>query len=243
MTKVIWTLFILALAEIVRSEVNKKVYSRAFSYLAVNGKKRESITNDNLRGINYRPLSKNCSCVLKLADFWYSVATDLFGGCMAFVNHGCPEKFDYIIENHKCFSMQAAARTWQASRSLCNNFLSSHPVVIESSNENLAVRFYSISVVKEFTQCSLTGFPNTFVIWTGSYITYVNNKRTSFLWAPYPTQSKPVTFTNWIPGEPNSPTDYTDYCVCYGLTADYFGWNDNYCKLNFCTVCEIDLDL
>ncbi|ESN97735.1 hypothetical protein HELRODRAFT_177795 [Helobdella robusta] len=93
----------------------------------------------NLRGINYMTSVGSCSCLPK-RNVLYNVTTDLSGGCLAFVTHACPKNFNYFIEDHKCYSYQAAKNIWSDSRKLCNNLLNSHPVVFDDPNENILIQ-------------------------------------------------------------------------------------------------------
>ncbi|ESO04523.1 hypothetical protein HELRODRAFT_172170 [Helobdella robusta] len=82
---------------------------------------------------------------------------------------------------------------------------------------------------------------NTFVIWTAAF---KYSQMAPFMWQPYSYSAlKPVTFTYWRSGEPNiAPTDYY-LGIIYGLNSYQLGWGDRFCYEEFCTLCEIDLDI
>ncbi|ESO04521.1 hypothetical protein HELRODRAFT_172168 [Helobdella robusta] len=184
----------------------KMTYSRAYSFVIIPNTKTAICYNDsmdilirlkaasklsclkkcqdaigmNLRGFNYKKSVESCSCVPKL-DVLYNLTTDLGGECLAYVTQNCPPKFDYVIENHKCYKLQKVMITWSGARTRCNNFVSSHPIVMEQFNEMTAARWYSVSV-----------FPfdpakDTASLWTAGYRTYINDLATPFLWEPYPS--------------------------------------------------------
>ncbi|ESO04524.1 hypothetical protein HELRODRAFT_191609 [Helobdella robusta] len=265
MIKIIFLLTILVHLELARSEINIQKYTKAHSYLTVKNQKTSicfddqmkvlkklraktaldclskclSATNNNLRGINYVASVASCSCVPKVTDVWYNVTNSSnLPGCVSFFTHECPRSFDYVVENHKCFSLQTSLNTWHNSRTLCNNLLSSHPVIIESSTENRAVQLYAIAVKKDSVPCLLPGYADTFFIWTASYITYNNSVRTPFLWSPQPGQYKRMVYYSWLSGEPNTPADGPECCVSYSLD---FYLSNSFAKRSQPNICnEID---
>ncbi|ESO04512.1 hypothetical protein HELRODRAFT_172159 [Helobdella robusta] len=203
--------FLLYLEIVSGGQMNERIYSRAYSYLAVKGQ-RSSVcyddrmdiitklkaassfecilkcliaTANNLRGINFVKPYELCSCIPKVADILYNV-TGCLTGCEAFVEHGCPGSFNYVMEQHKCFSIQITTNQWLSQRSTCNNMLNSHPVVIESYNENLVVRLYTLAVLKSTALCPLPGNSGKLALWIGLYSTFNNSKRLPYMWAPYP---------------------------------------------------------
>ncbi|ESO12873.1 hypothetical protein HELRODRAFT_159462 [Helobdella robusta] len=93
--------------------------------------------NNEVRGVNYIHSNGSCSCVPK-ANIRYDVipSNSVYDGQQCYVNHDCPQNFDYVIEYHKCYKMQDQILSWYDGRSLCNSISSSHPITIEDDVEN-----------------------------------------------------------------------------------------------------------
>ncbi|ESO11260.1 hypothetical protein HELRODRAFT_183364 [Helobdella robusta] len=210
-------------------QTNGRIYSRAFSYLAVSGQRSPVCYDDrmdivtklkaasslecilkclittmqNLRGINYVSSMRSCTCVPKLNNFWYNVTADLNASCFAFVSHDCPKPFDYIIEVHKCYSMVTNLMDWSTAGKACNN-ASGHLLAVEDEYENLAALKYPLSVSK------------------GVNI--------------------PLSFYGWYSGEPNGIANGNNYCLQY-LILPECAWDDFICTVLRCSLCEIDITL
>ncbi|ESN97307.1 hypothetical protein HELRODRAFT_178091 [Helobdella robusta] len=109
-------------------------------------------TGFEARGINYVHSSRSCSCFCK-RGFGWNVTVLNSTDSVAFVSHDCPVKFDYLIEQHKCYKMQYRKLNWYDGRALCNSFSSSHPITLDDEAENdlsiLYVRFTIPSVFEE----------------------------------------------------------------------------------------------
>ncbi|ESO11437.1 hypothetical protein HELRODRAFT_183224 [Helobdella robusta] len=116
----------------------------------------------NLRGINFRKASGDCSCVL-IEKISYKVTNSLTGGCLAFVSHRCPPEFDYVIEGHKCYKYQNQVLSWNNSRKFCNGLFYSHPVIIDSSIENRLNWLYSMAAIARHR------FPIKELFWYSGY--------------------------------------------------------------------------
>ncbi|ESO04522.1 hypothetical protein HELRODRAFT_172169 [Helobdella robusta] len=166
------TILIASGLQISSKTTEQAIYKRAYSYLLVNLQKTVACfdevatkffnkfktasatecvikcriaASNNLRGVNFIKSAKSCSCVPTIPDTWYNVTFDSTRDCMSFVTHDCPKNFDYVMENHVCFNLQRSRNVFLKSREACNNLSSSHQVVIESSNKNLAIRLYAVS--------------------------------------------------------------------------------------------------
>ncbi|ESN97028.1 hypothetical protein HELRODRAFT_178471 [Helobdella robusta] len=226
-----------------------------------------SATINNLRGINYVASVASCSCVPKITDVWYNVTNSAnLPGCVSFCAHGkfsIKKSFDYVVESHKCFSLQTSLNTWYNSRTLCNNLLSSHPVVIESSTEIRAVQLYALSVEKDFVPCILPGNVNTFFIWTASSVTYnysvarpsfgLHTQQQLFACFFFLTVMLLRQSQNCLQIQLQHDVHAAQYkkmvyyrwlsgepnspanCVCFTLDVSYFGWDDNRCSKTLCT--------
>ncbi|ESO11430.1 hypothetical protein HELRODRAFT_183216 [Helobdella robusta] len=188
-------------------------------------------TSMNLKGINYMTSVGSCSCVPKM-NVLYNVTADLTGGCLAFVTHDCPLRFDYLVENHKCYSLQFTANDWNTSRSNCNNLLNSHPVVIDSSDENTLVRLYSLAEIARNPNATMKQ------IWTAGYRINVNGSPTPFYWATYPDQNQLIEEFFWTIENPGVPYNGRTNCIRYILNI---GWADIICTSQMYVLCEVDL--
>ncbi|ESN97344.1 hypothetical protein HELRODRAFT_178130 [Helobdella robusta] len=150
----------------------------------------------------------------------------------------CPANFDYVVEYHKCYKMQYTLQSWSAGRSLCNSISSSHPITIDDLLENtISIQYVNFTYIG---QCP-AGIGNSLGFFTSGYQTFMNGVR-SFFWSPYPGVSKLVQIeaSVWYPGEPNSRTDGSDYCI-QSVFYDYPGWDDSLCSSSWCVLCEYDM--
>jgi len=53
------------------------------------------------------------------------------------------------------------------------------------------------------------------------------------------TETEPMTYTNWYPGEPNCNVGSLENCVHMWKKFDY-QWNDIPCQDTMCSVCEFN---
>ena len=70
-----------------------------------------------------------------------------------------------------------------------------------------------------------------------SFFIGINDEKTESLWV-YDGDEKPVQWTDWVDGEPNSPTG--DCALILTWAGDERGWFDDNCKGNLGTtvICE-----
>ncbi|ESO11433.1 hypothetical protein HELRODRAFT_183219 [Helobdella robusta] len=179
-------------------------------------------TNNNLRGINFRKPEKTCTCVPKV-NIIYTVTAILTAGCQAFVTHDCPPKFEYVVENHRCYYLQPNTNTWNNSRTLCNNLLNSHPVVINDTVEMTAIQSYLNT--KNFS-----------FAWSAMYRTNISGI-SELLWGPYPGQNYPVSISYLCSYCPRTFSD--GYCMEF--FSGYYGLYDFPCLDSDNVLCEIDI--
>ncbi|ESO01712.1 hypothetical protein HELRODRAFT_192239 [Helobdella robusta] len=200
------------------------------------------LTDEKLRGMNYMP-SGSCSC-FSIASLRYNVSTKLVAsGCRSYVNHDCPERFDYVVEQHRCYKMQFQLLNWYDARSLCNSISHSHPISIDDDQENVESLEYVNITAPNYQVCPITGFTDIYAFYTSGISTYFSGVRTPFLWFPYPGIYKNVQSTSaWHSSEPNSIADGSDNCI-QSILLGYFGWNDAPCTWLMCVLCEFDMKI
>jgi len=62
-----------------------------------------------------------------------------------------------------------------------------------------------------------------------------------FVWKPSPTTSFPMTYTDWMPNQPDCYFD-EESCLHYWDPNAYQSlWNDMRCSLSVCSICQIDV--
>ncbi|ESN95462.1 hypothetical protein HELRODRAFT_179230 [Helobdella robusta] len=203
-------------------------------------------TNNSLRGVNYVQTTGSCSCVPK-ANIRYNVTAvgsmAASAGCRGYFIHDCPENFDYVIEQHKCYKMQYEHQNWYDGRFTCNSISLSHPITIDDDVENGVSLQYVNYTTPNLQVCPVVNINYAYGFFTSGIRTYVNGVRTPFLWMPYPGVNKTVQSTAaWHTGEPNSLHDNTDYCI-QNILYGYFGWDDQNCAFNQCVLCEFDMSV
>ena len=77
-----------------------------------------------------------------------------------------------------------------------------------------------------------------FFFWTCGISLFQNSTKQPFRCMPFMGFYLPMNFTLfWAPGEPNSPSDGSNYCVEF-LNGRF---NDQLCSNSACVMCEIDL--
>ena len=58
-------------------------------------------------------------------------------------------------------------------------------------------------------------------------------------WAWKPDAWYTMGYTAWLPGEPNN---FRKEESCMILMHGQFGWNDDECQINHCSICEVELN-
>ncbi|ESN91748.1 hypothetical protein HELRODRAFT_165816 [Helobdella robusta] len=200
--------------------------------------KCQLLTGFKLRGVNFRPASKSCSCVETNSIQWYNVTALLNEECQAFfpVKTGtfeCPPTFHYVVEAHKCFKMLYDLNKWSVAKSACNGLFSSHPLIIRNDLDFDISGKYAISVTKNHSYvCPGDFWGNRFVFWTGGYQKFINATR-HFFWHPYSgnVPDDELNVTKWCPGQPDSYNG-VDFCIKYvdDVAGNYVCWDDDYCS-------------
>ncbi|ESN97646.1 hypothetical protein HELRODRAFT_177701 [Helobdella robusta] len=185
----------------------------------------------NLRGINYMASVGSCSCLPNM-DALYILTTDLTGGCLAFVTHGCFPSFDYIVEYHKCYRCKFTSAIWPQARETCNRLQSSHLVVIDDSREQYAVSVY-LQPYK---------YSKNNLFWTAGTRPAVDDPN-AFFWEPYPGQNRTIVNYNWdaLPSVASGLTDPAKNCIAYNSQSAT--WFNNHCSSAFLILCEIDMEI
>lgn len=152
----------------------------------------------------------------------------------------CPPNFSYIREVDGCYLARFNRLNWSAAAASCTSLhRNAHLVVINNDAEhNAIVRWWNNTAGSQ--SCGINGF------WTAGQRVDVT-RLTPFVWKLI-TSSRyyelPLTYTNWIVGEPNnaygSSNNIREACV-HAYTNYGYLWNDYPCGTHHCYLCEYNL--
>ncbi|XP_045204984.2 galactose-specific lectin nattectin-like [Mercenaria mercenaria] len=131
----------------------------------------------------------------------------------------CPN--GYTRYDKSCYIVTEAVVSWPVALVYCEAF-GGHLAYIESQREQKFINAFLKTVNPRVTRQ---------YYWIGGTDAVTEGE---WFWAP---AVKPVTYTNWGPGNPNL---YTQDCVAlYGNGR----WDDGYCRAECNFICEIELDV
>ncbi|XP_060589123.1 perlucin-like [Ruditapes philippinarum] len=142
--------------------------------------------------------------------------------------HDCPKGFSRF--GNSCFHVAHDLANWPEAVVYCQVY-GSHLAFIESEAESQFVTAY----LKNF---SASATDKDHYYWIGGTDAVSEG---SWYWI---NVVKPITYTNWGPGEPdNSPAMSSHHQDCLAIFESSGKWDDGWCETRHNFLCEIDLDV
>jgi len=154
-----------------------------------------------------------------------------------FASSVCPPGFDYSSLSGKCYLVITQTLNWYDARRTCQSLApGAHLVIAENKRQSDAVNEYIFSLVNGGDLRSCLTYSVVYTFFTSGQRLISGNCNSYFVWKLSASQTIPLTYTNWLPGDPNCHGGNED-CIQF-IGENTLQWDDHKCSYLKCSICE-----